>query len=641
VASIPVRSPLASHPPLVSVFAVKLEDQDLGIFFRPFFVLRQSWWTLGLVGLLALAPAQAAEAPAADAEPESITASDPMIPVDELQLLLLPLTKDQLLTEAAAWQQLVQQKAEQIAHAEIAVKRQNREIKETQAIQDKAEKAQKEVEKVKEKAEEAAAKGDVEAADEIAESAREAGESMRELQQAADAAAESADSQQTQEALAATGVAADEASEAADQAGDAVAEVEDKEGAELRDAAAKAKAATDEAVAASDSVVEKASDAASVAAESLSPDALAETAAVVEQAKEEKKEQKINLLEAVTTLREERRQLTDRFDAVLDALQAKTSDEDQDTLAVIADYRIWVEEITGVKVDVADATSAWIAIKGWITAPSGGIKLALHVASFLGILILAWIISRILSAGVHKALKRVPGTSKLLENFLVRSVRWVVMAVGILMALAATDVSVGPLLAVVGATGFVVAFALQDSLSNFASGLMILFFRPFDVGDVVDAGGVSGVVKSMSLVSTTIQTFDNKRMVVPNNKVWNDVITNATGVTERRVDMVFGIGYSDDMDRAERILEDVINAHPKVLKDPEPTIRMNELADSSVNFIARPWAKTGDYWDVYWDIHREVKRRFDAEGIGIPFPQRDVHLYLGDAATREAFARSG
>jgi small conductance mechanosensitive channel len=167
---------------------------------------------------------------------------------------------------------------------------------------------------------------------------------------------------------------------------------------------------------------------------------------------------------------------------------------------------------------------------------------------------------------------------------------------------------------------------------------MILFFRPFDVGDVVDAGGVSGKVTAMNLVSTSIKTFDNKDMVVPNNKIWQDVITNATGVDTRRVDMEFGIGYADDIDKVQAILEEIVAGHPKALKDPEPTIRMNTLADSSVNFICRPWAKTADYWDVYWDVTKAVKQRFDAEGIGIPYPQRDVHLYIEDDAVKQKLA---
>jgi len=134
----------------------------------------------------------------------------------------------------------------------------------------------------------------------------------------------------------------------------------------------------------------------------------------------------------------------------------------------------------------------------------------------------------------------------------------------------------------------------------------------------------------MNLVSTTIRTFDNKLMIVPNSKIWNEVITNATGVTQRRVDMVFGIGYDDDIDRAQSILEEIVTSHPLVLKIPEPNIKLNELADSSINFICRPWVLTSDYWEVYWDVTKDVKKCFDKADIGIPYPQQDVHLYLAN-----------
>jgi small conductance mechanosensitive channel len=131
----------------------------------------------------------------------------------------------------------------------------------------------------------------------------------------------------------------------------------------------------------------------------------------------------------------------------------------------------------------------------------------------------------------------------------------------------------------------------------------------------------------MNLLSTQLRTPDNQLVIVPNNSVWGDVIVNITGITERRVDLVFGIGYSDDIDKAQKILEDIVHGHELVLKNPEAQVKLHELADSSVNFICRPWVKPDDYWDVYWDITREVKRRFDAEGLSIPFPQHDVHLY--------------
>jgi len=151
------------------------------------------------------------------------------------------------------------------------------------------------------------------------------------------------------------------------------------------------------------------------------------------------------------------------------------------------------------------------------------------------------------------------------------------------------------------------------------------------VGDVVEAGGVFGKVSHMSLVNTTILTFDNQTLVVPNTKIWGEVIKNVTSQHIRRVDLVFGISYSDDIPRTETLLKEIVAADERVLTDPEPLIRLNELADSSVNFIVRPWVKTEDYWDVYWHITREVKLRFDEAGISIPFPQTDVHLKTDQA----------
>jgi len=160
---------------------------------------------------------------------------------------------------------------------------------------------------------------------------------------------------------------------------------------------------------------------------------------------------------------------------------------------------------------------------------------------------------------------------------------------------------------------------------------MILLYRPYDIGDAVSVAGVTGKVNAMTLVSTTILTFDNQIVVVPNSSIWGGVITNITGSSTRRVDMVFGIGYSDDIEKAQKILEDVLTAHSKVLSTPAPVVKMHELADSSVNFVARPWTKTADYWDVYWDITRTVKERFDKESISIPFPQMDVHVLKEDS----------
>jgi small conductance mechanosensitive channel len=212
-----------------------------------------------------------------------------------------------------------------------------------------------------------------------------------------------------------------------------------------------------------------------------------------------------------------------------------------------------------------------------------------------------------------------------------------VMIVGILVGLSQLGFQLGPILAGLGVAGFIVGFALQDTLSNFAAGAMILIYRPYDVGDMIEAaGGVFGKVSHMSLVSTTILTIDNQTLVVPNSKIWGDVIKNVTAQRERRIDMVFGISYSDDIPKAEQILESILEQHPKVLKEPEPIVKLHNLGDSSVDFVVRPWVRTEDYWDVHWDVTREVKMRFDAEGVSIPFPQRDVHFYRENGSVAEA-----
>jgi small conductance mechanosensitive channel len=168
--------------------------------------------------------------------------------------------------------------------------------------------------------------------------------------------------------------------------------------------------------------------------------------------------------------------------------------------------------------------------------------------------------------------------------------------------------------------------------------MLILLYRPYDVGDMIEAGGVLGKVSHMSLVNTTILTVDNQTLVLPNSKIWGDVIKNVTAQQQRRIDMVFGIGYGDDIPKAEKVLTDIVQSHSKVLDDPEPVVRLHTLNESSVDFIVRPWVKTEDYWDVYWDITRAVKMRFDEEDISIPFPQRDVHLFAGDKDALTAVA---
>ncbi|MGD9254260.1 MAG: mechanosensitive ion channel [Chromatiales bacterium] len=274
--------------------------------------------------------------------------------------------------------------------------------------------------------------------------------------------------------------------------------------------------------------------------------------------------------------------------------------------------------------------SEWLGqTRDWIM--ENGIAIVFQFIVVISILIgfrfLAALFARLITRGLEKSKLQV---SHLFREFAISTSKKIVMLLGILVALSQLGIDIGPMLAGLGVAGFVIGFALKDTLSNFASGMMILVYRPFDVGDAVEVDGVVGKVKAMTLVSTTVLTFDNQQLMIPNNNIWGNTIKNITARKVRRVDMTFGIGYGDDIEKAEAILWRVVKEHPLVLEEPEPVIKVSALGASSVDFVVRPWSNTADYWDVYWDITRSVKMEFDRAGVSIPFPQNDVHLYRHD-----------
>lgn len=196
----------------------------------------------------------------------------------------------------------------------------------------------------------------------------------------------------------------------------------------------------------------------------------------------------------------------------------------------------------------------------------------------------------------------------------------------ILAALATFGIQTTSFVAVLGAAGFAIGFALQGSLSNFAAGVLILVFRPYKVGDYIEAAGVAGAVKEIRLFNTVLATLDNIKIIVPNSKIYGDVIKNIWAYDTRRVDLVFGISYDSPIQKAIEIIMNLIKEDDRILSDPEPMVAVSELADSSVNFVVRPWVKSEDYWPVFFDLTRKVKESFDENGIEIPFPQRVVHM---------------
>ena len=296
-------------------------------------------------------------------------------------------------------------------------------------------------------------------------------------------------------------------------------------------------------------------------------------------------------------------------------------------------YRQQVLKVTGeITTDILDVSILKNLLSEWGTSAFGlvsdqGPKMLFRLLLAAFIFFVFVQLAKLIQKGVDKGLHSERFTmSHLLRRMIVSSVRNVIVMIGALIAIQQLGISLAPLLAGLGIIGFIIGFALQDSLANFASGIMILLYRPFDVGDLVDAGGVSGRVSHMSLVNTSFKTLDNQKLIVPNNIIWQSVITNVTAQRTRRIDLVFGISYGDDIEKAERVLREVVAAEENVLDDPEPVIRVHELGESSVKFVVRPWVKTGDYWDTYGALTKAVKIAFDKEGISIPFPQRDVHV---------------
>jgi small conductance mechanosensitive channel len=276
----------------------------------------------------------------------------------------------------------------------------------------------------------------------------------------------------------------------------------------------------------------------------------------------------------------------------------------------------------------------------WNWVSDNGLNMIFKIIVFVLIVVGFRALSLLMRRTIERAVSH-GHMSVLLRSMIASTVGNFVMAIGIMIAFSQMGISLGPLLAGLGVLGFIIGFALQDTLGNFAAGMMILIYRPYDVGDVITAAGATGKVDKMSLVNTIILTFDNQKLIVPNKQIWGDVIKNVTAQQVRRVDMTFSISYADDVEKAEKVLADIIEQHELTLDDPAPAVKLHTLNASSVDFIVRPWAKSEDYWDVYWDITREVKLRFGREGITIPFPQQDVHHYNLDGNAAPGIATPG
>ncbi|HEB81424.1 MAG TPA: mechanosensitive ion channel [Gammaproteobacteria bacterium] len=248
----------------------------------------------------------------------------------------------------------------------------------------------------------------------------------------------------------------------------------------------------------------------------------------------------------------------------------------------------------------------------------------INIVLALAIFVIGKSVAKMLTSVSKKVMTKAK-VDNILVNFIGSIINTVLLLFVVVAALDQLGVDTTSLIALIGAAGLAIGLALQGSLQNLASGVMLIVFRPFNDGDLVETAGVLGVVETIGIFTTTMRTGDNREIIIPNGEIFGGTITNFSKRSTRRVDMVFGIGYDDDIRKAKDILNRILEEDERILKDPAPLVAVAELADSSVNFNVRPWCKTEDYWNVYFDIHEKVKLTFDAEGISIPYPQMDIH----------------
>ncbi|MBU1140596.1 MAG: mechanosensitive ion channel [Proteobacteria bacterium] len=258
--------------------------------------------------------------------------------------------------------------------------------------------------------------------------------------------------------------------------------------------------------------------------------------------------------------------------------------------------------------------------KSWLIAEGPGLLSAIII------LVVGRILARWLATLSSKALVKAK-VDETLVRFLNKVIYYGLLVAVIIAAADQVGIETTSFLAILGAASLAIALALKDSLSNFASGVMLILFHPFKVGDVITAGGVTGTVQQIDIVSTVLITGDNQKIVVPNKTITSSTITNINAHPTRRIDLTVSIGYDDDIRQAKTTLDELVKADDRILTDPAPTIAVSELADSSVNLVVRPWVQTSDYWNVRFDLMEKIKLTFDERGISFPYPQQDVHMH--------------
>ncbi|RMH75658.1 MAG: mechanosensitive ion channel protein [Cyanobacteria bacterium J007] len=622
----------------------------------------------------------------------AVTTKNIDIPIDQLELLVQPLTIQELEQEAAAWMGILKAKVKEISTAEIAIKRQNAAIskqeesaeqlekakqalEEAQAVQANAipgspeyEEAAKTVEQAKENL--AAAQDALEEAKEIKELSSEEGEESTTVLERAKKAGELQTAQevldrakQEREQMMFGSLAYEYQTEKIDTLTEAIKAVENAEEdrqAEIPDTP-EYEAATQQLEAARTTLkqaIEALDETALPQEEQQSPEQLDELSSTLEntevidgeekvagppevvasqqdlerqgqqledaadrlkEGSEEEAEAKNQLVVAVTELQEERTAIIDRFRVILNELDKKGGDT--------TFYRQYIEAVSTVELDIQDTEGLGVRLIGWMKSEEGGLRWTQNTATFFGVFIVAVIAAQIIGIGTNVALARISGVSQLFRQFLVMFIKRGGVLVAFLLALTALEVSLGPILALLGGVSFVLAFALQSNLGNLASGLMIMVYKPFDVGDEVKVNNLWGYIHSITLANTQIKGFDHQIITVPNNTIWGSIIENLTTQDIRRGGVPVSVSFDCDLRRVKQVLIEIGNSHPKTIKKPSCSAFIYKGSDYHVSTALKFWATADDYWTVYEDLTFMIQERFREEGISIAIPQQDVRLH--------------
>jgi small conductance mechanosensitive channel len=629
------------------------------------------------------------EQPKADSK-AAVTTKDPHIPVEELQLLVKPLSLDELQNEAAAWQVLLRNKVTDISEAEIAIKHQNRSINKQQEVAgflDEAKKALEESDKALKSTVPGSAeyKEATKKAEEAKEKLKKAQEGLKEatkikkelkqdstLNKALKKAEKTGEIDQAKQTLddakterekipgdspaytAATEKidALDTAIKADEDAEKAQKAVADHKSPEYQEATKKLQEAIVQVTKAREAISGTAT-AGGAGAANKSAQKLDEATSTLENTKiktggetptagspvpanspgnVEKKGQQLKntsdklqenseddstlknqLVANATHLQSARTEVLDRFHVILEELDRKGGDSKS--------YRKYIEAITKVDIDVKDIKGLGIRVISWLKSKEGGLRWASNIGEFVGIVLASALVSQILGFVISKLLK-IFNISNLMRQFIVIVIKRGGIVVGVLLALTALEVSLAPVLAVLGGASFILAFALQSNLGNFASGLMLMVYKPFDIGDEVKIGSLWGWVDSITLANTRIKGFGGQFFTVPNNTVWGDTIENLTTTDTRKVKYSFKISFDDqDVTEVEKVLLDIFNSYPKILDKPAPSATVLEIKDGYITVVVSGSVKTNDFWDVSADIIRKIQTRFEQEGIKLALSQ--------------------